>query len=199
MSIIGLPTKWIRRAGVPVATRLSTPFGARHEQEVRQEVRDPPVDLLGHRVVEGAEAGLDVGHRQADLGRHERRGNGRVDVAVHHRERRPDLPERPLEGDHDRGRLGGMRPGPDAEVEVRPRQVEVAEEDRGQRVVVVLAGVDEALVDAAGGERADDRRGLHEVGPGADDVCYGSSHVPSVRGAGVGLPAEPIPLSMGPG
>ena len=78
-------------------------------------------------------------------------------------------------------------------------QVEVAEEDVRQRVVVVLAGVDEALVDAAGGECADDRRGLHEVGPGADDVCYGSSHVPSVRGAGPGLPAEPLPLSMGPG
>jgi hypothetical protein len=84
-------------------------------------------------------------------------------------------------------------------VEVRPGQVEVAEEDRRQRVVVVLAGVDQALVDAARRECPDDRRGLHEVGPGADDVCYGSSHVPSVRGAGVGLPAEPIPLSMGPG
>ena len=92
-----------------------------------------------------------------------------------------------------------MRPGSDAEIEIRPGQVEIAEEDRRQRVVVVLAGVDEALVDASGSECADDRRGLHEVGPGADDVCYGSSHVPSVRGAGPGLPAEPLPLSMGPG
>ncbi len=77
------------------------------------------------------------------------------------------------------------------------RQVQVAEEDRRHGVVVVLAGVDEALVDAAGSQCADDRRGLHEVGPGADDVCYGSSHVPSVRGAGPGLPAEPTPADYG--
>ena len=83
-------------------------LGACHEQELREEVRDPPVDLLGHRVVEGSKAGLDVGHRQIDLRRHERRGNGRIDVAVDHRERRPDLRECPLEGHHDRGRLGGV-------------------------------------------------------------------------------------------
>ena len=175
----------------PDSNEVVDTLGARHEQELREEVRHPPVDLLGHRVVEGPQAGLDVSHRQTQLRRHERRGNGRVDVAIHHRERRPDLREGPLEGDHDRGRLGGVRPGPDAEIEVRPGQVEVAEEDRRQRVVVVLAGVDEALVDTAGSQCPDDRRGLHEVGPGANNVCYGSGHVPSVRDAGPGMRAEP--------
>ena len=65
-------------------------------------------------------------------------------------------------------------------------------------VVVVLAGVDEALVDAAGSQCADDRRGLHEVGPGANHVCYGSSHAPSVRDAGPGMRAEPTVI-MGRG
>ena len=67
---------------------------------------------------------------------------------------------------------------PDAEVDVRLGQTEVAEEDVRHRGVVVLAGVDHLLGDAPGGQRPDDRRGLHEIGPRADDVCYGLGHVP---------------------
>ena len=42
----------------------------------------------------------------------------------------------------------------------------------------MLAGVDDDLRDALRGERTDDRSGLHEVGPRADDVCYGLRHGP---------------------
>ena len=54
----------------------------RGEEPVGQVVGDDPVDLLGHPSIEAAEASLDVGERNAELGRHECAGQGRVRVAV---------------------------------------------------------------------------------------------------------------------
>ena len=122
--------------------------GAGREAEVGQPVGDQPVDLLGHLHVEAAQAGLHVRLGHVQLGRHERRGEGRVDVAVDDDQRRPIGQERVLEG-HQEGRgLARVRPGPDAEVEVGRREPQLGEEDAGQRLVVVLPGVDHALLDA---------------------------------------------------
>ena len=51
------------------------------EEILGELVGDDPVDLLGHRAVEGAQARLQVGDRDAELDGHERRGQRRVDVA----------------------------------------------------------------------------------------------------------------------
>ncbi len=42
-----------------------------------------PVDLLGHRSIEGPKTSLDVGHREVELRGGEGPGEGRVRVAVH--------------------------------------------------------------------------------------------------------------------
>jgi len=69
------------------------------EEQVGQLVRDDPVDFLGHRLVERADARLDVAQHPPELVREERAGHGRVRVAVDEDEVRPhgdarDVPHR---------------------------------------------------------------------------------------------------------
>ena len=67
---------------MPSAARFSTAVSDGQKQEPREAVGDDPVDLLGHAHVEGAQAGLDVRQRHAELGRDEGSGERRVGVAV---------------------------------------------------------------------------------------------------------------------
>ena len=123
-------------------------LGTGHEQQLAQLVGQAPVDLLGHRVVEGAQPGLDVCHRHAQLDRDERSGQRRVDVAVDDDERRLELLEGALEGDEEGRGLAGLAARADAEVEVRRRAVCRSVKNTSDiAVVVVLAGVDEPLLD----------------------------------------------------
>jgi len=55
-------------------------FG-RSEEEVGQGIGDEAVHFLGHGAVEAAEAGLDVGDFDAELGADEGAGHGGVDVS----------------------------------------------------------------------------------------------------------------------
>ena len=81
VSIIVLPTKCMRSSAMPSARRFSIASSLCRKRRSENSVGDDPVDLLGHRAVEAAQAGLDVGDRDAHLGRGQRRGQGRVDVA----------------------------------------------------------------------------------------------------------------------
>ena len=132
----------------PSRARLSRPSGLVTNSRSDEHVRDPPVDLLRHRRVEAAEAGLDVRERDEQLRAHERRGERGVHVAVDDHQRRSVGDERVLERRPAAPPSG--RPGSraDAEAHVRCGQLEVAEEHVGQARVVVLAGVDDALRDA---------------------------------------------------
>ncbi len=67
-------------------------------------------------------------------------------------------------------------PEPDAEVDVRLGQAELAEEHLRHPLVVVLAGVDQLLRDAQSVKRADHRCGLGEVRAGAGDVQDETGH-----------------------
>ena len=69
-------------------------------------------------------------------------------------------------GQH-RGRLLGVRSASDAKRVVGLRQAELAEEDTGQRFVVVLPGVDEDLLVPRPQFRRE-RRGLDELGSRPD-------------------------------
>jgi len=60
-----------------------------------------------------------------------------------------------------------VRARADVQVHVRLGQAQVGEEHVRHPRVVVLACVDERLLDTGLEERADDGRGLHEVRPGA--------------------------------
>ena len=52
-----------------------------YEEQVGDGIRDHKVDLLGHRTVKRAEAGLDMGHWDAELCRSQRTRHCRIHVA----------------------------------------------------------------------------------------------------------------------
>ena len=56
--------------------------GRRAEEQSRDVVRQAAVDLLGHGRIEAAQAGLDVGHRDAAVERGERAEEGALGVAL---------------------------------------------------------------------------------------------------------------------
>ena len=135
-------------------------------------VGDDPVRLLRHRAVEAPQPGFDVGDRDSQLRRAERRAEGRVDVA---------------RDDHQVGALGAQHrleplqhardllrvaSRPDPQQVVGLRHAELLEEDLGHQPVVVLAGVDDrgGPVGKALPQRRDHRRHLDQVRPGSDYV-----------------------------
>ncbi len=107
-----------------------------------QGIGRPAVDLLRHQAVLGAEAGLDVHHRDPQLGRGQRATQGRVGVSDHHGHAGLVLPEQRLQPSHDAGGLVGVAPGPDLEEQVGRSHPQLLVEQGVERVVVVLSGVD---------------------------------------------------------
>jgi len=139
------------------------------EEEVRDGVCDDAVELLRHRPVEAAQPSLDVAHRDLELRRDERRCQRRVDVAGHEHCVRLLSDEDRFEPLHHARGLLRVRAGADVEKVVRLRHRQVVEEDVRHRGVVVLAGVDQHLVDPATPERGDHWSRLHQVRSRADD------------------------------
>ena len=91
----------------------------RREQPAREMVGDDAVELLGHRPVEAAQAGLDVRDGDPELRRGERAGERGVGVAVDEDGIRPFGEQDRLEGEqHPRGLLR-VRPATDAQRVVR--------------------------------------------------------------------------------
>jgi hypothetical protein len=142
---------------------------ARREEERREVVAEPPVDLLGHEEVVAAETRLDVRDRVVLLRGDERAGERRVDVSDDDHDGRVEAVQLGLESSHDPRGLFGMAPRADAQVGVGLRQAELGEEDVGKLRVVVLAGVHQRVREAGARCRLDHRRGLHEVRPRARD------------------------------
>ena len=172
-----------------LAGQVAKRLGRRAEQQVAQLVRQPPVDLLGHRVVEAPQARLDVRQRDAELRPGERGPDRRVDVPVQDDQGRRGLQELALHPHQHARRHRGLRPGAHAEVDVRLRQPELDEEHVRHPLVVMLPGVHDTLGDAERGERADHRRGLDEIRPGPEYVRDRRAH---------SLTASPSRLVRGP-
>jgi len=67
--------------------------------------------------------------------------------------------------------LLGMAPGADAKVGVWLGHFQLTKEDIGHSGVVMLAGVDQGLMRSWRlGQRAQDRRGFHEIGTSANNM-----------------------------
>jgi hypothetical protein len=129
--------------GNALAGQVGVPRALAGEQQVADGVGHQPVDLLGHRPVEGAQPRLDVRHRDRQLHRREGAGHRAVDVAHHHHAAGPRRAAQQvlLEGrQHLRG-LRAVRARPRVEVHVRRGHPQLAEEHVAHRGVVVLAGV----------------------------------------------------------
>ena len=143
----------------------------------RDVIGGDPVDFLRHVAVEAAQPRLDMGHRHALLGRDQRAGNRRVRVAVNEHSIRTGFEDHLLELLQHATRLLTVRAGSDAEIDVGPRDLELVEEHVRELGIVVLARVDDQVLDALAGarrivrgHRPADRRQLHELGPRADDA-----------------------------
>ena len=124
------------------------------EEKVGEPVGLDPVVLLRHVVAVAAQAGLDVKQRHPGGDRGAGAGDRRVGVAANQDGVGPlalDHPGDPLLGDRD-ALVVGQRA--DAEVVLGQRQPQVGDLQVRHRRVVVLAGVDEDLLDAARRRRA---------------------------------------------
>jgi hypothetical protein len=138
------------------------------EEERRELVGQHAVDLLGHAPVERAQPGLDVGHRDPQLGRRQGRCKGAVGVPVDQHPLGLHLAQDALDADQDPPGLLGVGAGAGLEPQVGLGQPELVVEHLGQLVVVVLAGVQRYQLDPAL-QRGVERRGLDELGPVAGD------------------------------
>ena len=147
------------RGGVP----------GRQEQQIRQPIRHDAIDLLGHGPVATAQPGLHVTDAHLELRGHERGGNGGVHVTIRQHEIRLDLDDHGLEALHHRSRLLRVRPRPHAEVVVRRRDPELLEESVRHARIVVLAGMDDHVLDTASHQLAVDGSELHKVRACAHD------------------------------
>ena len=150
------------------------------EEDIRDGVRDEPIDLFRHGAVTGAEAGLDVGDGNVELGGRQRRRQRGVHIPHHERQVCLQCLEDGFEASHDFGRLDRVRPGPDTEVEVRRRDFELLEELRRHLIVIVLAGVHE--------DRSDPRIAPHRPAEIQERRCQDIA----VLGRHLGL-RQPVP------
>ena len=142
------------------------------EAQRRDQVGADPVRLLGHRAVEAPQAGLQVGDRDSQLRRAERRAEGRVDVARHDHQVGTLCPQHRLESLHHARDLLRVASRSDPEQVVGLGHAELLEEDLGHQPVVVLARVDDRRgpIGKALAQRPDHRRHLDQVRPRADYV-----------------------------
>ena len=133
-------------------------------------VGDHAVVLFGHRAVVAAQPRLDVRDFHAELRPNKCRGHRGVHVAVHQHPIRLQLPAQRLEALHDPRRLLRVGQGADFEVVLRLGDLQFGEEALRQQRIVMLAGVDDDVLDTrVGRERAGHGSELHEIGAGPDD------------------------------
>ncbi len=165
----------VARSANPSRARLVHGRRGGSEKQVGQVVGHDPIPLLRHVRVEGAEPGLHVRQPRPrstvrdELGGGHRAGEGGVRVAVDDDHVRHLVQQDRLEAAQDLRRLDRMAAAADLEIAVGRRQLQVAEEDRAHRVVVVLPGVDQDFAVAGAAQDAAHRGGLDELGTGAHD------------------------------
>src|SRR5580704_11539168 len=112
-----------------------------------------------------------MGYADSQLNRRKRRGNRGVDVTHNQNHLRLVIEEYGFDALHHFRSLYSMTPGTNLEIHIRFRNPEICEEVAGKKFVVVLAGMDQAMLDIAILiELLDERRDLHEVRARPDDT-----------------------------
>ena len=138
------------------------------EEERGEGVDQDPVQLLGHRPVERAKPGLHVRHRDAQLGRRQGACQRRVGVPVDEDGVGSLRQDRLLDAGQHAARLLRMRSRADLEPVLGIAQFELVEEDLRELAVVVLARVEDDLVDLVSKCEGQGSR-LDELWPVSDD------------------------------
>jgi hypothetical protein len=143
-----------------------TGFG--YEVQAGKCIRHDTIDLLGHRPVKAAEAGLDVDYRYSEFGSDEGSRKRGIDVADNNDGVGAGFEHYRLDALHNFGCLSGVGAGANAEVEVWAGDFEIAEEHAGHLIVIMLARVDNQDREIrVGPERVYKRREFHEIGASA--------------------------------
>src|SRR5690606_29124683 len=156
----------------PEPFALQVPNGrlGRREEGAREMVDEDTVDLFWHATVERAQTCFDVRDGDVELGGRQATCQGRVGVTVDERPVGSFLQQDAFDAREHPAGHGSVRTARDAQVPLRWSDPELVEEDGAHVAVVVLAGVDEHLVDVRHErELARDRRCLDELRSRADD------------------------------
>ena len=112
-----------------------------------------------------------MGHRDAELGRVDGGGHGRVHIAHDDHEVRAIRHHDLFELDQEPTGLFSMAAGADAEIDIGLGEAQFFEEHFGHRAIIMLAGVYQHREQSGGGLHAlVDGGDLHEVGSRPDDV-----------------------------
>ena len=128
-----------------------------------------------HRPIEAAQPCLDMAHAPSKLLGGERCGERRVDIARHEHNIRAEFLQQRLQPLEYPSGPSGVRPRADLGIGVGPGQSQLSEEHPRHRVVIVLPGVDEDVLDVRPfREAAGDGCHLHEVRAGANDRQHAS-------------------------
>jgi hypothetical protein len=121
-----------------------------------------------------------VRYGYVQLRRSERAGNSRVRVSVKEHPVRTLGQEHGFEASNHRGSLLAVQPGADLEIVRRVSNGQIAEERAAHRVVVMLTGVDDPMLNAGVRRKHPIHHGeLYELRPGAND--RGDPHVTGKR------------------
>ena len=133
-----------RSLGEQVDARL----GRVGEQEVGDRVSDHPVDLLGHRAIEAPQTRLDVSDSNSKFRAHQSSCDSRVYVTINHHEIRRVLLNYRFKARHNLSGLLRVASGTNLQVEVRGWNFQLLKKNIGHVCVIVLAGVNQQLLDA---------------------------------------------------
>ncbi len=142
------PTKRIFSGRNSFARRFSFASSDGREQQVGDGIGHDAIDLLGHGAVEAAQARLDVGDLDAQLGATSVQAMVELTSPTTTTQSGFSSQADRLELDHDVRGLHRVRAGSDPQIDVRRGNAEFPEENVRHLRIVVLAGVDEAPLDA---------------------------------------------------
>jgi len=109
---------------------------------------DDAIDLLRHASVAAAQAGFKMHHGQGEFRRCQRTRARRVHVARYENEIGPMAEHRRLECLKEPCRLSSMRARADPEILIWRTHAELTEEHVAEQIIVVLARVNEHLLEA---------------------------------------------------
>ena len=173
LSIIVLPTSCTPSPVIPSPARFSTASG--EVQSSTSETRSVRTRFTSSGISQSRERRPDSMWATAtrELGGGQRRGQGGIDVAGDQHQVGGVLQQVGLDAGERRGRLLGVGARADAEVGIRLAHLEALDESPGERLVVVLARMQEPDRDPVGLiQRGDHRSRLDEVGPRPHDGEY---------------------------